>query len=237
MASMESALVLFDIDGTLIDAGGAGRRAMERAFAAVFGLDDLGDTGSVRFAGMTDHEILDGLGTVSGVDIDRVDRERDRLVEAYLVELADEMRRPGTRLREIPGASALLRRLEERGNVLLGLVTGNLEAGARTKLAPFGLNRFFPTGGFGSDHRDRAVLARLARKKIETARGIEVETSSVTLVGDTERDVASAKANGFRAVAIDSGWAPRAALQAEGADAVFDDLTDLPGLLSAFGLV
>jgi len=236
MIGMTASLILFDIDGTLIDAGGAGRRAMERAFAAVFEVPQLGDTSTVRFAGMTDHDILDGLADVAAVDPQRVDARRERFVAAYLDELRGEMNKPDRRRREIPGATRLLQQLRAREGVFLGLVTGNMEQGARVKLEPYGLNGFFREGGFGSDHRDRTVLARLARQKVERAAGREFVTSNVTLVGDTDRDVTSARANGFRAVAVDSGWTGRDALRAAGAEAIFDDLSDVGGLLEAFGL-
>jgi len=233
---MDPRLILFDVDGTLIDAAGAGRRAMERAFVEVFRLDSPGDSRSVRFAGMTDLDIFDALASGAGIPPARLAREREWLERAYVDRLREEMERADDRRRIIPGARELLEHLARRRGVFLGLVTGNLERGARIKLEPFGLNRFFPQGGFGSDHRDRRQIARLARERLARSAGIDFAAPNVVLVGDTERDVVAARANGFRATAIDSGWTPRAELLRAGADALFDDLSDLPGLLRSFGL-
>jgi phosphoglycolate phosphatase-like HAD superfamily hydrolase len=234
---MEPCLILFDVDGTLIDTAGAGRRAMERAFEEMFEIDSLGERSSgVRFAGMTDHDIFDALAAVAGIDAALIDGSRRQLETSYLDALRREMERPDDRRRTIPGALPLLETLVGQDGVFLGLVTGNLEAGARTKLEPFGLNPFFPDGGFGSDHRDRREIARLAREKLSSVAGFEFPADSVVLVGDTEVDVESAKSNGFRSVAIESGWVPRELLLSSGADALFSDLTDQPRILEAFGL-
>jgi phosphoglycolate phosphatase-like HAD superfamily hydrolase len=215
---MEPCLILFDVDGTLIDTAGAGRRAMERAFEEMFEIDSLGERSSgVRFAGMTDHDIFDALAAVAGIDAARVDGSRRQLETSYLDALRREMERPDDRRRTIPGALPLL-------ETLVG------------KLEPFGLNPFFPDGGFGSDHRDRREIARLAREKLSSVAGFEFPADSVVLVGDTEVDVESAKSNGFRSVAIESGWVPRELLLSSGADALFSDLTDQPRILEAFGL-
>ncbi|HKQ62286.1 MAG TPA: HAD family hydrolase [Candidatus Polarisedimenticolaceae bacterium] len=230
-------LVLFDVDGTLVDTAGAGRRSFERAFERVFGVERVGArTGEIRFAGMTDGGLLQRLAAALDVPPERLERSRESLVRAYLEELAAELARPDPRRRALAGVPELLRALEGRPDLHLGLLTGNLEPGARLKLEPFGLNRFFRGGGFGSDHLDRREIARLAVEKLSAALGRPFERSQVVVVGDTEHDVDCARAQGFRAVAVESGWAARALLEASRPDALLPDLADLPRTLAALGV-
>jgi phosphoglycolate phosphatase-like HAD superfamily hydrolase len=227
-------LLLFDVDGTLVDAAGAGRRAMARAFEATFGLDGVATrSAAVRYAGLTDPLILDAVARA--VDVDPADYEarRPELVATFLDELDDEMQRDDPRRRVLPGVVELLTCLAARDDVRLGLVTGNLEGGARIKLAAFGLERFFAGGGFSSDHPSRREIARIAWQRLGAATGIAFEPADVVVVGDTEHDVDCARANGFRAVALDSGWVPREALVSARPDAILDGLTERRLVLEA----
>ena len=170
---MPASLVLFDIDGTLVDTASAGRQALERAFAAIFEVDGVSARAAgVEYAGRTDPLILADVARAIGVAERDYDARRDDLKRRFLDELASEMRRPEPRRRALPGVAKLLEVLDARENVWLGLLTGNLEAGARAKLEPFGLNRFFPDGGFSSDHHDRREIARIAREKLTARAGI-----------------------------------------------------------------
>jgi len=234
---MKPQLILFDVDGTLIDTAGAGRRAMEQAFHEVFDLDAVSSrTAKVRFAGMSDLRIFRALADAVEIPPERYRAEKANLEKTYLRALKREMDRPDPRRRVIPGVPALLETLSRRPGVSLGLLTGNLEAGARTKLEPFGLNRFFPDGGFGSDHVDRREIARIAHAKLSALAGVRFPPDHVVVVGDTDQDVDCAKANGFRAVAVDTGWVDRATLEDSHPDALFDDLADLPRVLEALGI-
>jgi phosphoglycolate phosphatase-like HAD superfamily hydrolase len=234
---MHPLLVLFDVDGTLIDTNRAGRRALERAFHEVFDLDAVSSrSAEVRFAGMSDLRIFRALADALEIPAERYRAEKVNLEEAYLRALKREMDRPDPRRRVIPGVPALLETLSRRSGVFLGLLTGNLEAGARTKLEPFGLNEFFRGGGFGSDHVDRREIARIAHAKLSALAGVRFPPDHVVVVGDTDQDVDCAKANGFRAVAVDTGWVDRDTLEQSHPDALFDDLTDQPRVLEAFGL-
>jgi phosphoglycolate phosphatase len=227
-------LVLFDVDGTLVDCAGAGRRSLERAFRRVFGLDGAAAlTSRVRFEGKTDPAIVAEMARAAGVAGPDLGAQVAALQEAYLVALRDEMARPDPRRRTMPGIPALLDALGARGGVALGLVTGNIEAGARAKLEAFGLNPRFPAGGFGSDHADRTEIARIARERFERLAGGPIPPGRVTVVGDTEMDIACARANGFRAVAVESGWVSRERLTAAGPDALLETLEDTPRALAA----
>ena len=229
-------LVLFDVDGTLIDTAGAGRRAVEQAFRAIFDVDPILPRDGVRFAGMTDPAIFLALARALGIEPEVYEGLRAPLHEAYFRALSAEMERNDPRRRVLPGVLPLLESLVRRDDVELGLLTGNLERGARIKLEPFGLNRFFAGGGFGSDDPDRAEIARIAREKIARATGLAFPPASVVVVGDTEHDVACARANGFRAVAVESGWVAREVLEHAVPDALLADLSDLGAALRALDL-
>ena len=230
---MHPTLVLFDVDGTLVDTNGAGRRALHAAFEAVHGLPDVAArTAAVAFSGKTDPAIVAEMCAALAV----APPEAAHFERAYLAALATEMARPDGRRRVLPGVGVLLETLSVHPDVHLGLLTGNVEAGARAKLAPFGLNAFFPTGGFGSDHPDRREVARHAAARVALRAGIAAEVSRVVVVGDTELDVDCARANGFRAVAVLTGWCSEEALRAAGPDVLLPDLADLAATLRALGL-
>jgi len=230
-------LILFDVDGTLVDTAGAGKRAMERVFRERLGLAALTpDSAGVRFAGRTDTQILGDLAAANGIVPERFAAELPGLRDSYIDALRREMARPDPRRRTMPGIPPLLRALDRRTDAHLGLLTGNLEAGARIKLEPFGLNRFFPGGGFGSDHPDRREVAKRAWIELREITGIAFEPWQVFVVGDTEHDVDCARFNGFHAIAVESAWVSREALEASRPDALFHDLTDLEAVLRVFSL-
>ncbi len=182
---MPARLILFDIDGTLIDTGGAGRRAMQRACASVFRMDGVAArTADVRFAGMTDPVILESLAQALGIDEAELERQRDELRKSFVEALRDELARPEPRRRVLPGVPVLLEELESRDEAYLGLVTGNIEEGARVKLEALGLSRFFTGGGFASDHPRRPELARRGWRKLCRQFGIEFPRECVVVVGE-----------------------------------------------------
>ena len=234
---MEPLLVLFDVDGTLIATAGAGRRSLEQTFHRVFRVDGIGSlAGGVRFEGRTDPAIIADMAVAIGVDLEALRRRRVEFEREYLAALGEEMARPDPRRRVLPGIVPLLDALRVRRGVFLGLITGNIEAGARAKLEPFGLNAYFPDGGFSSDHPDRAEIARIAREKLSRRCGVPFRPDRVVVVGDTDQDIACARANGYRAVVVDSGFVPRNRLEDARPDALFTDFTDLAGVMRALGV-
>jgi|KBSSwiStaDraftv2_1062776.scaffolds.fasta_scaffold06243_7 phosphoglycolate phosphatase-like HAD superfamily hydrolase len=234
---MQRLLVLFDIDGTLVDTGGAGRLGLEASFRSVFGVADVeAATARVRFGGMTDPRIIADIAHYAGVPATIVEARYADLQAAYLAALQRELAVPSARRRVLPGVAPLLASLARRDDVVLGLVTGNIEEGARAKLHAFGLNHYFADGGFSSDHPERGEIARIAHQKMSRRAGFRFPRESVVVVGDTELDVACAHGNGFRSIAVASGSTSYEHLAQAQPHALFRDLTDTPALMTSMGL-
>jgi phosphoglycolate phosphatase-like HAD superfamily hydrolase len=213
-------VLLFDLDGTLVLTGGAGRRAMEAAFRVVCGASDVLATFS--FGGMTDRLIvrtaLRGIGHLD--DAATV----QRILDAYIERLPDEVAR-SPRYRVLPGVADLVGSLHGANGIALGLGTGNIRAGAMTKLARGGLDGFFAFGGFGCDHEDRALLLQAGAARGAAALGAALEECRVVVIGDTPRDVSAAREMGARCVGVATGGHEPEELLSLGADAAFPDLT------------
>jgi phosphoglycolate phosphatase-like HAD superfamily hydrolase len=219
-------LLLFDIDGTLILSGGAGARALERAFFALHAVRD-GMQG-IRFAGRTDPAIVLDVFQ-ERLNRDPAPHEVDALFAAYIPLLEEEVAR-SERYAVMPGVADLLGLLQNRRDVAVGLVTGNIEPAARIKLARAGLDRHFRFGGYGSDAHDRTELTRLA-----IARGRAIAGNSggrVLVIGDTIADVRAGREAGALTIAVATGGTPRETLAAESPDLLLNDLSDPVPLLS-----
>jgi phosphoglycolate phosphatase len=208
--------LLFDIDGTLIRTGGAGKAAMEAALRSAFDVAEIRDV--VPFGGRTDPDI--GRDLLRVHDLDPSPENYVRLREAYLRHLEPCLHANGGHV--LPGVTELLSRLRTAGR-RMGLLTGNVRAGARVKLAHFGLWDHFAFGGFGDDLHDRDEVARAALAAARAIHG-EPATRDVWVIGDTPLDVKCARAIGARVVAVTTGWNSKADLA--GADIVLDDLAD-----------
>ena len=216
-------VLLFDIDGTLVDAGGAGRRALERAFIEVMGdCDGL----TFTFAGRTDLAIIaEGLRR-AGVDprSDELADKKARVAEAYLVYLAEEVTAsPGYQV--FPGVVEILQEASREPSVAVGLGTGNLQPGAEIKLQRGGLNHFFAFGGFGSDHEARDELLRVGAQRGAAHLDEHLEDCRVVVIGDTPRDVTAALAIDADCVGIGTGASSPEELLSCGATCAFADLS------------
>ncbi len=229
---MTRALVLFDIDGTLLLSGGAGRRAISAAMAAHVG--DLSRLRGVRFDGKTDPQIVVELLEAAGDPAPGDPARIAQVLADYLVALERDLAVQGHRLRVMPGIPALLDALDASDGVVVGLLTGNVARGAELKLRAAGVDPArFRVGAFGSDHADRGRLPPIAARRAEALFGRVPTGAEVVIVGDTPADVACAGSIGARTVAVATGGYTTAELTATGADAVFADLADTGRVLEA----
>jgi phosphoglycolate phosphatase-like HAD superfamily hydrolase len=219
-------LFLFDIDGTLVATGGAGLRALNRAFVEIHGVAEA--TRGIAADGKTDPILVDEMFRAR-LSRAPVDGEYEALIGRYLEHLAGEVERT-ERYVVFPGVIRALDLLAGRG-VTLGLATGNVERGAAIKLARGDLWRRFAFGGYGSDAGDRAELVARAIARGEAHAGRTFARDEVVVIGDTPRDVAAAHKNGVLAWGVATGPHRADALAASGADVVMETLEELPALL------
>jgi len=213
--------VLFDIDGTLLVTGGAGAVAWQRAFQELHGVE--ANIEEHTRAGMTDPEIVEIIfREVLGRDGSA--EERAAAVTGYLSHLADAVAESGG-YRVMPGIGETLPRLAAQG-ILLGIVTGNIEAAAHIKLARGDLNRFFAFGGYGSDSRDRTELTRKAIERGGEVLGAPLDPEQTIAVGDTPRDVSAGHGAGIKVVGVATGAYSVDEQREAGADWAIPDVTD-----------
>lgn len=224
-------IVLFDIDGTLLWSDGAGRRALHTALTEVFGAIGPADH---RFDGKTDRQIVRELMRHAGYDDGTIDARMDALLVRYVEALREELAHPDHPPRRFPGVEELLDALERRSDVVLGLLTGNLEAGADAKLRSVGLDpRRFRVNAFGSDHEHRPELPPIAQRRARDLVGADVPGNRVVVIGDTPADLTCGRGIGARAIGVATGRYSVHDLAAHGAHAVFADLTDTGAVVAA----
>lgn len=221
-------IILFDIDGTLVRTGGAGKAAMERALTSAFGVTELRD--DVKYSGRTDGAIGRDLLVVHGVEPTLANQHKLR--DAYLANLPGHLTERGGEV--CPGVPELLAHLATRPGTVLGLLTGNVRVGARHKLDHFGLWDYFTCGGFGDDRYDRDDVARAALAHAVEHVGRDVDPADVWVIGDTPHDVTCARAIGANAVAVATGWHPVDELAGCAPDLLFNDLSDHTKLLAVW---
>jgi len=193
-------VVLFDVDGTLIDNGGAGGRALRRALADRYSLKD--GTDGVRFDGKTDPQIVREILSQHSTEGLFSPDEMPSFFPIYLSFLRKELS-DSKEFRVLPGARELVGFLDRHQDFLVGLATGNIQEGAQLKLDRAGLGSFFSFGGFGSDSEDRTELTRTAIERAHDLSKSQVE--KVFVVGDTPRDIVHGKEAGATTVAVASG--------------------------------
>jgi phosphoglycolate phosphatase len=213
--------ILFDIDGTLVNTGGAGAASWRLAFDELYGIP--ADIGEFTDSGMTDPDV--GRKTFEGLLNRKPERkEFARLLERrlhYLHETVAESKH----YEVLSGVEELLPKLIDEG-YLLGLVTGNVEAAAHIKLHRARLNRFFSFGGYGSDSADRTELTKIALARAALVYGEPVSAAQALVVGDTPHDVEAAHAAGLACVGVGSHNFTAEQLRAAGADWAIASLTE-----------
>jgi phosphoglycolate phosphatase-like HAD superfamily hydrolase len=213
-------ICLFDIDGTLLNTGGAGQAAMEDAFGAEFGTSRPAE--GLLTAGRTDRAIAIDLFRFHGFDYD--DEPAERFYQAYLRKLPAHLaERAGMVL---PGVEALIQSLREREDVVLGLLTGNFREGAKLKLGHFNLHHHFDFGGFGDRHLDRDDVAREALAEVRQRFNGTFDPARLWVIGDTPADVRCGRAIGAKVVAVGTGQYSVDVLRDTSPDVLFDDFAD-----------
>jgi phosphoglycolate phosphatase-like HAD superfamily hydrolase len=216
-------LLLFDVDGTLINSRGAGRRGFMRAVSDVLG-DGPSDV-EVDYAGRTDRFIVTETLRQMGYPMPPAPEIMQRVLKSYIGFLKEEMETvPQDSV--CPGIPRILDELMTRSHVVLGLLTGNIEEGAGVKLRHFGLDHYFPVGAFGDNHVHRHELVQEA---IEDAQRREPQTwspHSCWLIGDTPRDITAARTVGTHVAAVATGPFSYEELASLEPDLLFHDFND-----------
>ena len=213
-------LFLFDLDGTLVTTGGAGLRALDKAFFDLFGVKNT--MKEMNPSGKTDPAIFREMAN-RFLKRELTNDEATALAETYLTLLEKEME-VSTKRSPLAGVVEFLDHLSDRVDILCALGTGNLERGARIKLAPMNLNPYFSIGGFGSDAEERAEVLRFGHRRAEQKIGRSLVADDIYVIGDTTLDIAAARKAGFRAVGVASGNVPYDALAAAKPDYLWRDM-------------
>lgn len=230
MATAQFKTCLFDIDGTLVQTGGAGQQAFAETFAEDFGVEEI--TRDVSFAGRSDRAIALDLMRAHGVPGTEENWQAFRSGYARRLPAALE-RCIGCVL---PGVEALVARLHARGDVRLGLLTGNLSQTAEMKLGYYGLWHHFAFGGFGDTHVNRNDIAAAAVALAAQHHGIPSPSPDhlVVVIGDTQHDITCAQSVGAKAVAVPTGHTPTEVLRGASPDLLVESLEDSQPLLDWF---
>jgi phosphoglycolate phosphatase len=223
-------ILLFDIDGTLIRSGGAGKAAMERGLEDAFGIRFQHDT--IPYGGRTDVAIGRDLLNVHGLE--PTDDNLAKLQAAYQHHLDDTLNKFDGAV--LPGIQDALRVLHGQPTVALGLLTGNVQSGARKKLLHFGLWDFFAFGGFADGTPDRNVVAQRAYAEATRHVQQDVPGDRVWVIGDTRHDVTCARSINARAIAVETGGISRAELATAEPDYLFKDFREAESLFAVWGV-
>jgi len=222
-------LLLFDIDGTLVNTGGAGVESLKATVRNRFRTgDDLRD---IEIAGKTDRAIMRDI--LRKYQVDPTEENITSFAGEYIDGLPLYLSR--TRGRVLPGIQQLLERLKPQPHIVLALLTGNLQEGARLKLQHYGLWHFFEFGAFADDHHDRNELGGFARKRAQLKHGHDFDAADIDVIGDTNHDIACGKAFGARTIAVATGSWSRERLQSCTPDFLFDDLSATNDVIERLG--
>lgn len=217
---------LFDIDGTLINSGRAGKDAMVDAFLEVAQQSEFQH--ALHLSGKTDRGIFGELFELPGHSLTEADWHR--FIQLYLTRLEKNL--PQRQGLVLEGVLALLAKLSQRDDVLLGLLTGNVERGAQLKLTHYGIDHYFAFGGFGDLHPSRNDVARAALKSAEQYYGGPIAPHDVYVIGDTPNDIACAKSIGAQSVAVATGLFSLSELKAHSPDLLLKDLAHYEAITS-----
>ena len=217
--------LLFDIDGTLILSGGAGARALDRAFKYLYGVEQA--MKDIHPHGKTDPEIVREI--FQRKLLREPSREEVSIALYFYVYFLRHEVQSALKFRVLPGVKELLKELERNSNFLNGLATGNVKAGARVKLSRPGLWGYFLFGGFGSDSENRTEILK---KAVERAKNLSNNSVKPIVIGDTPRDIYAAHAAGIPVLAVATSMYTVEELDSAGADFIVPDLSDIEKILA-----
>lgn len=216
-------ILLFDIDGTLLDPLGEGHACMARALDEVFGT--AGPIETYDMSGKTDWQIVTELMDQAGIPPKQVDGRLGEVFNAYAKQVA--LASTGLNLQALPGTGLLLDRLAADSHFLLGLLTGNAAEAVPHKLRAAGLKpAYFRFGAFGSEHRDRNALPAVALERAGQVLGTDIQPHSALVIGDTPRDIDCARHAGLKVLCVATGSYDLASLAAQRPDFLLPDLSD-----------
>jgi phosphoglycolate phosphatase len=232
-----SRLVLFDIDGTILGTSRTiwadpMREVMEKVFADV-GDPRTIDTSQYRQGGKTDPQIFYDILMMNGVSEEKVTSLMPKLRADYLQALRNKITEQPDYIILKPGVEAVIQRLYEHPEVLMGLLTGNFEEGARLKLQPHHLNQYFPFGAFGDGTRQRSDLPQRGVDAAEKYAGHRFSNKEIVIIGDTPNDIHCGRHLNVRVLAVATSNYSLEVLKAEKPDYVFADLTDTDKVMDA----
>lgn len=213
-------LILFDIDGTLLSLYGAGKGSFRRALEEVYGT--AGPIEGWDFGGKTDHLLFHELLGAAGLPAHAIDAGMDEALSLYLGYLEDALAHHPVHVH--PGVVELVETLASDSEVMLGLLTGNVAAGARIKLSAIGLADYFLLGSYGCDSANRRDLPPVAISRAEALSGHRFAGKDVVIIGDTPHDIDCGKVNGNRTIAVATGGFGLEALRAYAPDFAFETL-------------
>lgn len=222
-------LILWDIDGTILQSGRAGMKALQAALKDVFGVS--GSFAGIEFAGRTDPWIIRQIFSRFGIE--NSERNVASYIDRYVATLPGILEQSGSRI--LPGVAEILGRAAKHPNVAQGLLTGNLRRGAQAKLGFHGLWEYFPFGAFADDSEIRNELGPHALRRAKGHWGHDFQADRTWVVGDTPHDISCARAFGAQAMAVATGGSKASELAAFNPDAVLDSLGDPDAFWRAIG--
>ena len=228
---MTPRVVLFDIDGTLLLSGGAGRVAMEGALLELFG---TAGSPAYRYDGKTDKLIVRETMRLAGFTDAVIDSRMDGVLSSYVARLRATLAEGTRRAYALPGVREIVDAVDAAEDLVLGLLTGNLVVGAEAKLRAVALDPSrFKVGAYGSDHEDRPSLPPIAQARASKLLGHAVPGDRLVIIGDTPADVQCGRGVGARAIGVATGGFTVAELESHSPAAAFEDLSDTARVLEA----
>lgn len=224
---MHRRLALFDIDGTLLSAVGAGKRALGRALLEIYGT--AGPIEHWDFGGKTDPQICHELMTEAGLATEEIQAKLDRVLACYIDYLTQELRDVVV----YPGVYEVLDALQEVPNVTLGILTGNVSQGAELKLKAIGVSQYFLLGAFGSDSALRSDLVDVALERAFQEVGYRFTSKEIAIIGDTPHDIRCGRHRGVKAIAVATGPYSSEELSLHDPDYLFGDFSQPEQVVAA----